>query len=406
MTDIATQINQPNLAAQGAQKSCDFSDGARQDRETHFDEILQSISTGDNAVEDEKGVQPTRDLDNIQNKVDGNDTSSDEVTMEEYLQIVPRKIAIDTRAQNDLSLLTLDENIPINDENQAQATCELAELDFFCEPTQLFYEDYAQGEKSNNTALLQAKIEAAEFTGDDVRFIGMGKKIEVDLPKVQLKYSESGVYSQNQVDTYDSLSFVSSGVDTKDIRSTEFVDLSFKFSENLSDADYRYGHNAYYNGTKSITSAKMNFSLDSLNNKLINQVNFLISATANQKDNNTIVQLEPAELGKIEIIVNNQGKERNIIVNSDKISTFELLKKHSDEFLGSVKSSDSENGIATNLTFNYKDMSQNNQTEDQSQKGRLSVEGKNDTVLNGVAEHRMSLIFMPFDVDKNVDVWV
>jgi hypothetical protein len=150
----------------------------------------------------------------------------------------------------------------------------------------------------------------------------------------------------------------------------------------------------------------MNFSLDSIGNKLVNQVNFLISATANQKDNNTIVQLEPAELGKIEIIVNNQGKERNIIVNSDKISTFELLKKHSDEFLSSVKSSDSENGISTNLTFNYKDLSQNNQAEDQSQKGRVSVEGKNNTVLNGVAEHKMSLIFMPFDVDKNVDVWV
>ena len=150
----------------------------------------------------------------------------------------------------------------------------------------------------------------------------------------------------------------------------------------------------------------MNFSLDSLSNKLINQVNFLISATANQKDNNTIVQLEPVELGKIEIIVNNQGKERSIIVNSDKISTFELLKKHSDEFLNSVKSSDAENGIETNLTFNYKDLSQNNQTEDQSRKGQISVEGKNDTVLNGVVEHKMSLIFMPFDVDKKVDVWI
>ena len=253
---------------------------------------------------------------------------------------------------------------------------------------------------------MQAKIEATEFTGDDIRFIGIGKKVEVDFPKIQLKYSESGVYSQNKVDTYDSLPFISSEVDTKDIRGAEFVDLSSKFSENLSDADYRYGHNAYYNSTKSITNAKMNFSLDSIGNKLVNQVNFLISATANQKDNNTTVQLEPAELGKIEIIVNNQGKERNIIVNSDKISTFELLKKHSDEFLSSVKSSDSENGIATNLTFNYKDLSQNNQAEDQSQKGRMSVEGKNNTVLNGVAEHRMSLIFMPFDIDKNVDVWV
>jgi hypothetical protein len=401
MTEIAAQINQPNLAAQGTQKSCDFSDSG-QNKNTNFDEILQNIS-----IKHEEKVQSTSDTSNIQNIPASCDAANaDEVTMEEYLQIVPRQIAIDTRVQNDLSLLTLDENIPVADGNEAQDACKLAELDFFCTPTQLSYEDYAQGEKSNDAVLLQAKIEAAEFTADDVRFIGMGKKIEVDFPKIQLKYSESGAYSQNKVDSCDSLPFISSGVDTKDIRSTEFVDLNFKFSENLSDADYRYGHNAYHNSTKSIMNAKMNFSLDSLGNKLANQVNFLISATANQKDNNTIVQLEPAELGKIEIIVNNQGKERNIIVNSDKISTFELLKKNSDEFLSSVKSSNSENGITTNLTFNYKDLSQNNQTEDQSQKGRVSVEEKNNTVLNGVAEHRMSLIFMPFDVDKNVDVWV
>ena len=391
MTDVATQINQPNLAAQGAQKSCDFSNGG-QDKDSNFDEILQTMS-----IKCEEKVQSTSDTKNISASCDAANT--DEVTIEEYLQIVPRQITIDTRVQNDLSLLTLDEN-------KAQDTCELAELDFFCRPTKLFYEDPVQDEKSNEDVLLQAKTEAAEFTGDDVRFIGMGEKIELNFPKVQLKYSESESYSQNKVDNCDSLPFISSGVDTKDIRSAEFVDLSFKFSENLSDADYRYGHNAYYNSTKSITNAKMNFSLDSLSNKLINQVNFLISATANQKDNNTIVQLEPVELGKIEIIVNNQGKERSIIVNSDKISTFELLKKHSDEFLNSVKSSDAENGIETNLTFNYKDLSQNNQTEDQSRKGQISVEGKNDTVLNGVVEHKMSLIFMPFDVDKKVDVWI
>ena len=140
---------------------------------------------------------------------------------------------------------------------------------------------------------------------------------------------------------------------------------------------------------------------------MINQVNFFISATTNQKENNTVVQLEPAELGKIEIIVSNQGKERNIIVNSDKISTFELLKKHSDEFLSSIKSSDSENDITTNLSFNYKDLSQNGDGgDDQLQKGRLSVEGKNNALFNGVTEHRMSLVFMPFDIDKNLDVWV
>ena len=111
-------------------------------------------------------------------------------------------------------------------------------------------------------------------------------------------------------------------------------------------------------------------------------------------------------LYKIEIIVNNQGKERNIIVNSDKISTFELLKKHSDEFLGSIKSSDSENDITTNLSFNYKDLSQNGaDRDDQLQKGRISVEGKNNALLNGITEHRMSLVFIP-NIDKKVDVCV
>jgi hypothetical protein len=400
MTDIDIQINQP-ITTRGTQKSCNPSDG-EQSKSTNFDDILQSIST-----EYEEKVESTSDNNNSQNISASCDaTNTDEVTIEEYLQIVPKQITIDTRIQNDLSLLTLDENIPIVDGSEAQDTCKLAELDFFCSPIQLSYEACEQTEESNDAELLQAKIEDTEFTGDDVRFIGIGKKVETDFPKIQLKYSESEVYVQNKINTYDVLPFISPEVDTKGIRGTEFVDLSSKFSENLSDADYRYGHNAYYNSTKSITSARMNFSLDSIGNKLINQVNFLISATADQKDNNTIVQLEPAELGKIEIIVNNQGKERNIIVNSDKISTFELLKKHSDEFLSSVKSSDSENGISTNLTFNYKDLSQNNQAEDQSQKGRVSVEGKNNTVLNGVAEHKMSLIFMPFDVDKNVDVWV
>ena len=43
MTDIATQINKPNLTTQGTQKSYDFSDG-EQSKGTDFDDILRSIS--------------------------------------------------------------------------------------------------------------------------------------------------------------------------------------------------------------------------------------------------------------------------------------------------------------------------------------------------------------------------
>ena len=55
MTDIATQINKPNLTTQGTQKSYDFSDG-EQSKGTDFDAILRNIS-----IEYEEKVQSTSD---------------------------------------------------------------------------------------------------------------------------------------------------------------------------------------------------------------------------------------------------------------------------------------------------------------------------------------------------------
>ena len=343
MAEASIQINQLSSNAHSAQKACLNSSSGSHDTSANFDKILQSINapTGTstkvnhNEYNSQLVIDRGGDCDNnIQNDNSNYSSASiNDIEIEEYLQITPRQVSVDTRVKTDLSLLTLAENATINNAGSAQDTYKSAELNFFCPTVQLSYGDMC----------------AAAF----------------------------------------------------------LTEVTFKFNETLSDADYRYGHNAYFNSTKPITNAKINFSLDSLDSKLINQVNFFISATTNQKENNTVVQLEPAELGKIEIIVSNQGKERNIIVNSDKISTFELLKKHSDEFLSSIKSSDSENDITTNLSFNYKDLSQNGDGgDDQLQKGRLSVEGKNNALFNGVTEHRMSLVFMPFDIDKNLDVWV
>ncbi len=419
MAEASIQINQLSSNAHSAQKACLNSSSGSHHTSANFDKILQSINAPTGT-----STKVNHNEDNSQLVIDGGEAcdnsiqndntnyssaSINDVEIEEYLQITPRQVSVDTRIKTDLSLLTLAENTTINNASSAQDIYKSAELNFFCPTVQLSYEDHGGNQKSNNdnNKLPQLQIEATEFTGGDVRFIKIGPNIELNFPKIQLNYSEYETYSQNQPEACDSLPFVSSGVDTKEVKSFDFIDLNFKFNETLSDADYRYGHNAYFNSTKSITNAKINFSLGSLDSKLINQVNFFISATTNQKENNTVVQLEPAELGKIEIIVSNQGKERNIIVNSDKISTFELLKKHSDEFLGSIKSGDSENDITTNLSFNYKDLSQNGaDRDDQLQKGRISVEGKNNTLLNGVTEHRMSLVFMPFNIDKKVDVWV
>jgi hypothetical protein len=420
MAEASIQINKLSSNAYNVQKACLNSSSSSHDTGANFDKILQNISAPTTSASTKISQNENNSQlvvngggacdDSIQNdSTNYSSASIDDVEIGEYLQITPKQVRVDTRVKTDLSLLTLAENAIINNTSGAQDIYKSAELDFFCPTVQLSYEDHEENEKSNNdnNKLPQLQIEATEFTGGDVRFIKIGQKIELNFPKIQLNYSKYETYSQNQPEACDSLPFVSSGVDAKEVRSFDFVDLNFKSNETLSDADYRYGHNAYFNSVKSITNAKINFSLDSLDGKLINQVNFFISATTNQKENNTVVQLEPAELGKIEIIVSNQGKERSIVVNSDKISTFELLKKHGDEFLSSIKSSDSENDITTNLSFNYKDLSQNGADEDnQLQKRRISVGGKNNTLLNGVTEHRMSLMFVPFDIDKNVDVWV
>ena len=53
--------------------------------------------------------------------------------------------------------------------------------------------------------------------------------------------------------------------------------MKLEFSENISNADYQYGYENYYNSTKSITEGRINFSLDSIETKLVNQITFSIS---------------------------------------------------------------------------------------------------------------------------------
>jgi hypothetical protein len=224
-----------------------------------------------------------------------------------------------------------------------------------------------------------------------------------------LTYTESVPYSQGKQIAASHLPFVSPEVDTKGVINSNFTSMKLEFSENISNADYQYSYENYYNNTKSITEGRINFSLDSIETKLVNQITFSISKAISSKENSTVVQLEPAELGKIEIIVTNQVKERNIVINSDKISTFELLRKHNDEFLNNIKFGETESDVSTNFTFNYKDLSDSSQSQREQQasdKKSIMFDNENDNSFTGCEESRMSVIFIPYNVDKNVDMWV
>ena len=395
MSELLLQINQTDLSSDRSfAPSCNKS---KQEEGDNFDDILKSISKETVEVVSQK--ESSSDSKVYEDKVSKLTTRE----VDECIELRPKDISLDVRCELDDALLCIaDQNISgVNEDIES----EVCKLNFPLIPVELHYEisEREKGEVSDN--------HLANFnygnSVEDIDLLKVGEKVELSLPKIHLKFSESVGNNQSKKVSTSNLPVVSSGVDTKGVVSSVFKNVNLEFSESISSADYQYGYENYYNNTKVITEGRINFSLDSLEAKLINQVKFSISKAASSKENNTIVQLEPAELGKIEIIVSNQGKERNIVINSDKISTFELLRKHSGEFLNNIKFSESESDVTTNLSFSYKDLSDSSQKEHQTSENKsIMFDSENDNSLTGWGESRMSVIFLPYNVDKNVDVWV
>ena len=398
MSELPLQINQADLNFDKSfSSSCSKS---KQDESSNFDDILKSISKETTEVVSQKRSSSSSEV------TEGRVSEVNKLTkkeVDECIELRPKDVSLDTRCELDDKLLCItDQNVSDVSEETENKVCK---LNFPLIPVELHYEINEQ-DKGEVSEKHLANINYGNSI-EEIDLLKIGEKVELNLPKVQLKFSESVGSNQSKKISTSNLPVISPGVDTKGVISNGFKNVSFEFTENISNADYQYGYENYYNNTKPITEGRMNFLLDSLETKLVNQVKFSISKAVSSKENNTIVQLEPAELGKIEIIVSNQGKERNIIINSDKISTFELLRKHSDEFLNSIKFSESESDVTTNLSFSYKDLSDSSQSQrEQQTSDKKSIMFDNENSFTGWGESRMSVIFLPYNVDKNVDMWV
>lgn len=236
-------------------------------------------------------------------------------------------------------------------------------------------------------------------------------QIKEAIPFKNFEYNEATEYYQNDPQQADRLPFISKEVDaTVSMQSDGFHHLAYEYKDNYYDADtgYQHAHASYFTQQKGSISHKMNFSLDTLENKLINQVNFTITDAIHNNNKQITVQLEPAELGKIEIIVDICNNERNITINADKISTYELLKEGKGEFLDNIKSEDAQNNVSTSLTFNYKDLSQNDSKEQlfDAQKRTEIYNNKDSDIANGLEPKKLSILFIPIDIDKQLDILV
>lgn len=227
--------------------------------------------------------------------------------------------------------------------------------------------------------------------------------------EVDIKQDSRILKKENDPQEENSLPFISKEIDTAISKQDDgFYRLIYDYRDNCYDVDYKHTHTNYFNQQRGVLTHRMNFSLGTLNSKLTHQVNFTISDAIHSNNKQIIAQLEPSELGKIEIIIDLCSNERNIIINADKISTYELLKKCSGELLDNIRSEDVESNISTNLTFNYKDSNQNNDKKQEFDiEERTEIyNNENISIANGLQPKKLSVLFIPIDVDRQLDILV
>lgn len=332
-------------------------------------------------------------------------------SIDENLMVIPKVLEFDIRQTTDANL----NNLLLQDTQEQEESTKIVECltqEAICN-TELkfpFYPMQPENQKhvKNEESVIQYDqiIEGKIFI--NLHYAALNKKVENVTPIEGFKYNETEYYQNNPQEAV-KLPFISADVDiTASRRNKEFFQFAYEYKDNCYDLDYENTYTSYFNQQKGILSHKMNFSLETLSNKLTSQVNLTVCNALQSDNKQLVVQLEPAELGKIEVVVDIYGKERNITINADKISTYELLKKCSCEFLDNIRAEDEKSDLSTNLTFNYKDLSQNNDRKQEfNLQGRADFcHDENIDIINGLQPKKVSILFIPIDIDKQLDILV
>ena len=391
-----------------------------------FIDILQKLSEGqpisNNSVniECEQEVGKNCQLE-ISTEIFDTTCTESNCFSDEELMLAPKALNFDIRQNTDLNLEILPQGIEDQQENKDIVGCMMqenlcgielkegvvvenleqknpydAELKFPFNPVQFKEQEYVYDDKISS--------QEGEFIND--RYNIISKKVGVIIPS---KYDDATPYYQNDYQEVDELSFIFTKVDTTTFKQDKKFDrFVYEYKDSVYELGHEHAYTSYFNQQKGILNHKINLSLKRLDSKLIDQVNFSISNTLQEDNKRFIVQLEPAELGKIEIIVDICGRERNIAINADKISTYELLRKYGNEFLDNIKSADAENNLLTNIAFSYKDLSQNaDENQEFDLQKRIDVYNEEDgNVANDLQLKKISMLFIPIDIDKQLDILV
>ncbi len=130
--------------------------------------------------------------------------------------------------------------------------------------------------------------------------------------------------------------------------------LSYDTESESFSFDQRFQQDAPFYIKQENIETSIDFRTSTLSEKCTEQVKVALMDIVKEGKEKISINLEPRELGKIQINVES-GKNniKEITIFADKISTFELLQKSKEEFCDLTKNSE----MQTNLNFQYKSFS-------------------------------------------------
>ncbi|MFQ3307761.1 MAG: hypothetical protein ACI8ZF_001025 [Candidatus Midichloriaceae bacterium] len=251
-------------------------------------------------------------------------------------------------------------------------------------------------------AIKDPKLEAINksITGE-MEYNLASQEFEQEAVRMNFNFTEDSDYKQNNLES----SFPTNlAVDTSNLKNSTVI-LQTSETKDLSTVDYQKSHAMYYEQQKVTSEAKLDFSLEKIETKIVTQINFAVSKAENSGNKRISVQLAPKELGRIEIHIEIINNERTVTINADKISTYEILRRNAAEFSQNLVFDKSDEQMNTNLQFEYKDLSNWNESKDQDfedKQNTVLLLDKSPAMLNAIIPNTVILR----GVDKLVDYWV
>ena len=297
--------------------------------------------------------------------------------LDRTLQLIPKKVAFDTQSLSD-ECKNLDVIALKQDKEEVCAQHEEKNLDFPEPPTIFIIQDVNFKGSANSDEQISAEKEKRKLlTDSDVIYNSVSthlKSLKVDLGQFKMD-CKLNTGDNKHTPIAGKLSLDSNGLQEDNLHQ-----LNHKLDEDeavqtcvcFARVDFSKATTRYIETSKVIAENQYHAVAEQVKVTVVNAI----------KDNQgkLSVQLEPKELGKMEIVLDVQKDSVTVNIFADKLSTYEMLQKNAEQLNQQVRDTTGMD-LSTNLNFAYRRFNrEGNEAEEQlkNMTDDASVSSKNN----------------------------